>query len=226
MSKKSGHYTVFEEVLNASTHGVGIVFGIVALVLMVVFAAFKGDPWLIVAVSIFGASMILLYLASTLYHAFPWPAIKERMRVMDHCAIYVLIAGTYTPFLLTSLRGPWGWSLLGVVWGAAVVGCVFKIFFISRWQLVATLMYLVMGWIIVVALKPAIAAVPPGAIWLMLAGGLAYSAGVIFYLCERIPYNHAIWHVFVLGGTVTHFLAIFFFLILGTAPEQGAPVLT
>lgn len=207
-SKEESHYTIAEEVANAITHGIGVVFSIVALVLLVVYANLGGDTWRLVAVSIFGSSMLLLYLASTLYHALPQPALKRILRVVDHGAIYLLIAGTYTPFLLGDMRGPWGWGLFGLLWGAALVGIVYKIFFVGKFNFIATMMYLAMGWAVVIALKPAIEMIPMAALILMALGGLAYTSGVVFYLWDRLPYNHAIWHLFVLTGSVFHFAAI------------------
>ncbi len=212
--KTEKHYTVGEEIANSLTHGLGTGLSIAALTLMVVFAAYSADPWRIVGVTIFGVSMVLLYLASTLYHAFPQPSVKRVLRVFDHCAIYLLIAGTYTPFLLVNMRGPWGWTLLVILWATAILGCAFKAFHTGRWDKTATLLYIVMGWTIVIALKPAVESVPVGAIVLMLLGGLAYTSGVGFYLWQRLPYHHAIWHVFVLGGSIFHFLAIFFFIAI------------
>jgi hemolysin III len=214
---KNHSYSLREEFFNSLTHGVGAAFSVAALTLMVVFAVFGADPWRIVSVSIFGATLIILYLASTLYHAFQHPVIKRYLRVFDHCSIYLLIAGTYTPFLLVSLRGPWGWSMFALLWSCAVAGCVFKMFCIGRWDKLATLMYVAMGWLVLIALKPVIDAVPVGALLLMLVGGLAYTGGVVFYLWDRIPYNHAIWHLFVLGGSLAHFFAIFFYIALPSA---------
>ncbi len=218
MSEKQ--YTVKEEIASSITHGLGIVFSVVGLIVLVYLAVGVADPWRIVSVSIFGASMIILYLASTLYHALPWPSVKSVMRVFDHCAIYVLIAGTYTPFLLVSMRGPWGWSLLVVMWGIAVLGCAFKAFHTGKFDRLSTGLYVAMGWMIVVALKPALEVIPVGAMVLMAIGGLAYTGGVFFYSCNRIPYNHAIWHGFVLAGTVAHFFAILFYVVLN--PAAGA----
>ncbi len=202
------NYTIAEEVANAITHGIGIVLSVVALVLLVVFATQGGDIWRIVSVSIFGSTLILLYAASTLYHALPQPQVKRMLRVVDHGAIYLLIAGTYTPFLLGDMRGPWGWSLFGLLWGAALSGIIFKIFFVGRFNFIATMLYLAMGWTVVVALKPALEMIPLAALILMAIGGLAYTSGVAFYLWDRLPYNHAIWHLFVLTGSAFHFAAI------------------
>ncbi|MBP8132416.1 MAG: hemolysin III family protein [Candidatus Hydrogenedentes bacterium] len=206
-------YTIAEEVANAITHGVGVIFGIIALVLMVVFASYGGDAWRIVSVSIFGSALILLYLASTLYHALPESSIKRMMRIFDHCAIYVLIAGTYTPFLLGDMRGPWGWVLFGILWGSAVAGIIFKFFFIGRFDLITTLLYVAMGWTALIAIKPALAMLPPGALLLLLIGGILYTSGVVFYLWDRLPFNHAIWHLFVLGGSALHFAAVMAFAV-------------
>jgi len=217
-------YTFKEEVANVLTHGLGAVFSIVGLGFLVVFAAMGADPWRIVSVSIFGATMLLMYLASTLYHALPHPPVKKALRVCDHCCIYLLIAGTYTPFALVSLRGPWGWTLFGLMWGIAAAGCLFKIFFMdhakSCWQdRVSTLLYVLMGWMVIFAFKPSLELIPPGALFLCLLGGLAYTGGVVFYLWERLPYNHAIWHLFVLGGSVLHFCAIFYYIL--PVPQSG-----
>lgn len=214
MNDKRDEYTIGEEIANAVTHGAGTLLSVAALVLMVVFASYSADPWRIVGVSVFGTSLIMLYLASTLYHSLSRTQLRDLMRIFDHCAIYFLIAGTYTPFLLVSLRGPWGWTLFAVLWGATVVGCVFKAFCIGRLHKVTTFLYLAMGWTILVAIKPAMEAVPVGAVVLMLIGGLAYSFGVIFYLWDRLPYNHAIWHLFVMAGSTAHFIAVFIYFAL------------
>lgn len=213
MSRGEARYTWQEEIANCATHGLGAILSIVALTLMVVYASLGGDAWRVVSVSIFGATLIILYVASTLYHAFPQPPVKRVMRILDHSAIYLLIAGTYTPFLLVNMRGPWGWSLFGVLWGIAAAGCLFKAFFIGRWDKLTTVLYVAMGWTIVVAIKPTLAVVPTGALVLMLIGGLSYTAGTLFYSWSRLPFNHAIWHLFVLGGSTTHFFAIFCFVV-------------
>ncbi|MBW7863553.1 MAG: hemolysin III family protein [Candidatus Hydrogenedens sp.] len=212
MSEK--HYSLREEIANALTHGIGALLSLIGLVVMVLLAVWSGDPWKIVSASVFGGSMIALYLASTLYHAVPVPKLKHFFRKLDHSAIYLLIAGTYTPFLLVSMRGAWGWSLFGVLWGVAVVGCAFKAFFVGKWDKLSTALYLAMGWAVLVALKPAIEAVPVGGMVLMALGGLAYSVGVFFYVSDRIPFNHAIWHGFVLAGTAFHYFGVVFYVLL------------
>jgi len=213
MSQEPYPYTLGEEIANAITHGLGAVLSLVGLTVLIIYATYDADPWRIVSVTIFGSTLTLMYLASTLYHALPHPPVKRVLRIADHCCIYLLIAGTYTPFLLVTMRGPWGWSLFGVLWGIAVAGCIFKLFFTGRWDRVSTAIYLAMGWMVIVALKPTIELVPPGAMVLMAAGGLIYTGGVFFYCCHRLPYNHAIWHLFVLGGSAAHFLAIFFYVL-------------
>lgn len=202
----------YEELANTITHAVGVALSIAGLVLLVVRAAMAGNAWQVVSFSIFGSSLILLYLASTLYHGFTSKRVKAVLRIFDHSAIYLLIAGTYTPFLLVTLRGPWGWSLFGVIWGLAVAGITFKIIFGPKYELVSTAFYLLMGWVVIIAIKPLLAALPTaGFIWL-LGGGLAYSLGVIFFVWEKLPFNHAIWHGFVMTGSSLHFFAVLFYI--------------
>ena len=198
-----------EELANAISHGIGIALGITGLVLLVVRAALYGDTWQVVSFSVYGTSLILLYLASTLYHGVQHQRAKEILRIFDHAAIYLLIAGSYTPFLLVSLRGPWGWSLFGVIWGLAVTGIIFKLIFGPKYEIVSTIFYLLMGWVVVIAIKPLIAALPPAGLAWLIAGGLAYTLGVIFFAWEKLPFHHAIWHGFVLLGSIFHFFAIF-----------------
>lgn len=206
-------YTVMEEVAHALTHGVGAVLSIVALVVMLVWTAAYGDVWHVVAASIYGASLILLYTASTLYHAFPWPRIKGVFQQLDHAAIYLLIAGTYTPFALINLRGAWGWSLLGVVWSIALVGVVLELAMTKRVKWLSLSLYLGLGWMALIVIKPMIDTVDTGGLLLLVAGGLAYTLGVIFYVWKSLPYHHAIWHLFVLAGSVFHFFSIFYYVL-------------
>ena len=210
---KTKAYTVAEEVAHALTHGVGAIAAIVGLIFMLVWAVSYGDTFHVVSASIYGASLILLYLASTLYHAFPWPRVKAFFQQMDHAAIYVLIAGTYTPFALVNLRGPWGWSLLGVVWGIAVVGVIMEVAMKERKKWLSLSLYLGMGWMALIMIKPMIDSVEPGGLWLLLAGGLAYTFGVIFYVWKSLCFHHAIWHLFVLAGSVLHFFSVFYFVL-------------
>jgi hemolysin III len=197
-----------EEVANTITHGIGLLLSVVGFVVLLVLAALRGSAWHIVACSIYGATLICLYTASTLYHAVISPRVKRALRIVDHSAIYLLIAGTYTPFLLVSLRGPWGWSLFGVIWGLALAGVLFKFWFVERFVILSTAVYIAMGWLVVIAAKPVITHVPFTALIWLLAGGLAYTGGVIFFAAKRIPYSHAIWHLFVLAGSICHYFAV------------------
>jgi hemolysin III len=193
-----------EESINALTHGLGAVLSLAGLVVLVVMAGRYGDAWHIVSCTIYGVTMVLLFSSSTLYHSFRSERVKHIFRIIDHASIYLLIAGTYTPFVLVSLRGGWGWSLFGVVWGLALAGIVFQIFFVSRFRLLQTLIYLAMGWLAVIAIKPLLTSVPlPGLIWL-LAGGLSYTVGALFYLWKKLHYHHAVWHLFVCFALKRH----------------------
>lgn len=198
-----------EEIANSISHGIGLLLAIAALPVLVVHAVDGQHAAGVVGASVFGASAILLYLASTLYHALPQPRIKAVLQRIDHAAIYLLIAGTYTPFTLGVLRGGWGWSLFGVVWGAAVLGLVVKLLSGVRFPLLSTLLYLGMGWVVLVAIGPLVERVAaPGLAWLV-AGGLAYTLGIAFFLLdERWRYAHFVWHLFVLAGTICHFFAV------------------
>lgn len=206
-------YSLPEEIASSVTHGLGVLLALGALSVMVVYAALRGTVWHVVSCSVYGATLVILFAASTLYHSLPWPRAKAVMKVIDHSAIYLLIAGTYTPFLLVPLRGPWGWSLFGVIWGLALLGVVFKVFFAGRFKLFSTLVYVGMGWIVVVAIRPLWQNLPAGGLWWLVAGGVLYTAGTIFYLGRRIPFNHAIWHAFVLAGGLCHFLSVMLYVI-------------
>jgi hemolysin III len=198
---------------NTLTHGAGLAFSVVALAVLVVLASLHGSARAVVACSVYGATLVLLYLASTLYHGTRHPRAKRVLQIIDHAAIYLLIAGSYTPYMLVSLGGAWGWSMLGVVWGLAILGVLYESFFFGRLKVIPLLVYLGMGWMIVVALRPLLAHVPlPGILWL-LAGGLAYTVGVAFYVAERWPYMHAIWHLFVMGGSACHFISVLLYVL-------------
>jgi hemolysin III len=202
-----------EETINAWTHGLGALLSLGGLLVLVILASRYGDAWRIVSCSIYGATLVLLFSSSTLYHSCRSERAKHICRIIDHASIYLLIAGTYTPFVLVSLRGGWGWSLFGVVWGLALAGIVFQVFFVSRFRVLQTLIYLAMGWLAVIAIKPLMTRVPlPGLIWL-LAGGLSYTVGALFYLWKKLPYHHGIWHIFVLAGGVCHYFAILFYVL-------------
>ncbi len=196
-----------EELVNAATHGLGVLLSLAGGAVLVVLASLTGDPWKIVGAAVFLASLLVLYSASTAYHAVRSPAAKKRLKIFDHAAIYVLIAGTYTPFTLGALRGPWGWTLFGVIWGLALAGVVFKVFFTGRYPRLSTLIYLGMGWLVLVAARPLFTHLDAAAISWLVAGGVAYTVGTRFYHSPR-RYSHAVWHVFVIGGSVCHAVAI------------------
>lgn len=206
-------YPPREELANRLSHGLGIGLSAAGLVLMAVYSARFGDAWHVVSTSIFGATLVLLYTSSTLYHSMSDERLRHFFRKIDHAAIFLLIAGTYTPFLLVTLRGPWGWSLFGVVWGLALVGVGLKFWFAHRFNLASTIVYLVMGWLVVVAFKPLLVALPAGGVKLLFAGGLCYTGGAGIYLWHKLPYHHAIWHLFVLAGSACHWAAVFFYVV-------------
>jgi len=212
MKVKARDYTKKEEFWNVLTHGFGLALSIPALVLLVVYTSLYKDVWHIVSFSIYGATLVILYAASTLFHNSKTKKIRLRLNVFDHASIYLLIAGTYTPYLLVTLRGPWGWSLFGVVWGLAIAGAIFKLYFTGRYDKISTLVYILMGWIIVIAIKPLIANLSSEGLFWLSAGGLMYSIGAALYLIKKIPYNHAIFHIFVLLGSIFHFISIFFYV--------------
>jgi hemolysin III len=206
-------YTPREEIANSVTAGLAAALSIAGLSVLVSLAAIRGDAWRVVSFSIYGATLVLLYLTATLYHSFRSPRVKRFFQIMDHAAIYVLIAGTYTPFMLVNLRGGWGWSIFGVIWGLAVAGIVFKILFIGRFNALSTAAYVAMGSFILIALKPALAAIPRGGLLWLLIGGCAYTSGIAFYAWRKLPYNHALWHLFILGGSICHFFAVLFYVL-------------
>lgn len=207
--------TVAEERANAITHAIGAALAIAALVLLVVQGAIHGNAWHITSFAIFGSSLVVMYTASTLYHALLRPNTKRLFRKFDHMSIYLLIAGTYTPFCLTLLNGWIGWTLFGLMWGCASLGIVFKTIHTGRAELLSTILYLVMGWTVVLFIKPVYSGMSSaGFMWLIL-GGVAYSAGVLFFLLDRMKFNHSIWHLFVIAGSVFHF-----FSVLSLLPQQ------
>ncbi len=206
-------YSRGEEIANWATHGVGLALSLVGLVLLIVFASLRGSAWHVVSFTVFGSTLLLLYTVSTVYHAVRNERARSILRKLDHAAIFLLIAGTYTPFLLTHLRGPLGWTLFAVIWGMCGAGAIFQLFFAGRFVVATTAAYLVAGWMIGVAAGPLTERIPAGGLWLLLAGGLCYTVGVVFYLWRRLRYHHAVWHTFVLGGSSCHFLAAFLFLL-------------
>jgi hemolysin III len=202
-----------EELVNVITHGIGAAFGIAGLAALVVGAWRHSDALRTASFIVYGATLVLLYLASAFYHGARSPRAKRLLQFFDHSAIYLLIAGTYTPFTLVSLRGPWGWTMFGLVWGLAVLGILLNVFFFGRLGFVSTVLYLLMGWLVVIAIKPVMDAVSMrGLVWLV-AGGLSYTVGVVFYAWHKLPYAHPIWHLFVLAGSIFHYFAIFFYVL-------------
>jgi len=197
-----------EELANTLTHAVGVFLALVGGAALVVRASLQADPWKIVGAGVFSATLLLLYTVSTFYHAARSPALKLRFKILDHAAIYLLIAGTYTPFTLVGLRGRWGWTLFGVIWGLAVGGVIFKLFATGRFRLISTGIYVGMGWLVVIAAGPMVRRLDPWVLAWLVAGGLAYTGGTIFYHNKKIPYSHAIWHGFVMVGSICHGVAV------------------
>lgn len=202
-----------EEIANSVTHGIGLLLSVAGLAVLVVLAAFKGSVWQIVSCTLYGVTLVFLYAASTLYHSVESPRLKRTLKLIDHSSIYLLIAGTYTPFTLVNLRGHGGWTLFGLVWGLSLLGILFKVFFVDRFKIVSTTVYLMMGWLVVIVLKPLLELVPSSAISLLLAGGVSYTVGVVFFAWRKLPYGHAIWHVFVLAGSLCHYFAVLFYVL-------------
>jgi hemolysin III len=202
------HAHLREELASAWTHGLGATAALAGGAILITLAALHGDGWQLASAIVFGVALLLLYIASTLYHAIHHPVVKGRLKVFDHCAIYVLIAGTYTPFTLIGLRGTVGWWLFAAIWTLALAGVVFKLHFTGRFKRLSTMIYIAMGWLIVVAAKPMLAALDAWTLGWLLAGGLCYTLGTVFYHRESIRYSHAIWHLFVLGGSLCHYIAV------------------
>jgi len=214
MEKKDiTYYEPKEEKFNVISHAIGLVLSIVGLVLLVVYASIYGSAWHIVSFSIYGASLIVLYLASTFYHYSQSPKLRHRLNIFDHSAIYVLIAGTYTPFTLVVLNGWVGWTIFGVSWGLAIAGIILKLFFTGKYDKISTFAYVLMGWVVIFAIKPLVENLPfEGLMWL-LAGGIFYTVGAVLYSIKKLKYNHAIFHIFVLLGSFAHFIAVFFYVL-------------
>lgn len=205
-------FTLGEEIVHSITHGIGAGLSIAGLTLLIVKAVLYGNVNQIVSFSIYGATLVILYLASTLYHSFQYPRVKRIFKVIDHVSIYLLIAGTYTPFLLVGLKGAWSWTLLVIIWGLAILGVSFKALFVHRFQKLSVLAYILMGWLSVVMLKELSVNIPIGGLIWLAVGGVVYTVGVIFYVLQKIPYMHVVWHVFVLGGSICHYFAVLFYL--------------
>jgi len=202
-----------EELANSLTHSLGLVLSVAGFVALLVLAILRGSALQIVSCSVYGATLVCLYAASTVYHSVRSRRFKRVLRIIDHSSIYLLIAGTYTPFTLVILRGGWGWTLFGLVWGLSLFGILFKVWFVDHFKIVSPLVYIAMGWLVLIAFKPLLAMVPGGAIAWLLAGGLSYTVGVVFYAWRKLPYNHAIWHVFVLAGSICHYVAVLLYVL-------------
>jgi hemolysin III len=204
---------VREEIANSVTHGLGLLASLVGAFVLVSLGVERGETWQAVSAAVYGFTLVALYTASTLYHALKATRARRVLRVLDHCAIYLLIAGTYTPIALVGLRGGWGWTLFGLAWGFAAVGIIFKILATERFAVLCTVAYVLMGWLCIVAVKPMFMLLSPGALALLVAGGVLYTAGLVFYLSNRVPYSHAVWHLFVVAGSVCHYLAIALYVL-------------
>ena len=207
-------YSVGEEIANSVTHGVGALLSVVALTMLVVFGALSGDPWKLAAGIVYGLSLVLEYTASTLYHAMPQPKVKHVFKILDHAGIYLLIAGSYTPFMLVTIRDDGGWWMFALIWGLAIIGITVEAAWAYRPKWLSVVVYVAMGWLCVLAIGPMIENLDPAGLWLLIAGGLMYTLGTIFYILKKVPYMHMVWHLFVLAGSVCHFLAIMLFVIL------------
>lgn len=206
-------YTLGEEIANSVIHGLGIGLSVAALVLLVAFAVLSGDGYKLASAIVFGVALVLEYTASTLYHSFPQPKVKHLFKIFDHCGIYLLIAGTYTPFCLVTLRDENGWMLFWVIWGLAIAGIAVEAFWAYRPRWLSAAIYLGMGWMVVLSIGPLIENLDPAGLWLLVAGGLAYTVGTVFYVMKRVKYMHAVWHVWVLAGSTCHFLAVLLFVV-------------
>jgi hemolysin III len=210
---EKNNQSLIEEIANSITHGIGLLLSIAGLVILVVLASIHGDAWRVTCFSVYGGTLIILYTASTLYHSFPLGRTKYIFKIIDHSAIYLLIAGSYTPFALISLRGAWGWTLFGTIWALALAGIAFKMFSVKRFFVLSTMTYLIMGWLALIAIRPIISNFPSKGIVLLILGGLFYTLGIIFHFSDKLPFHHAIWHLFVLGGSICHYFAILFYVL-------------
>lgn len=206
-------YTLGEEIANSIIHGLGIGLAVAALTLLIVFAVQSGDGWRLASAIVYGVALVLEYTASTLYHSFPQPRVKHVFKILDHAGIYLLIAGTYTPFTLVKIRDSGGWWVFVFIWALAIAGIATEAAWAYRPRWISAAVYLGMGWLVIFAIRPLVEALEPAGVWLLVAGGLSYTVGTIFYVLKRVPYFHAVWHVFVLGGSICHFLAVLLFVM-------------
>ena len=206
-------YSPFEERINIFSHAAGLLFSLVALAFMATRASLQGNAWHIVSVCVFGASLIALYAASTMYHSTTRPRLRARLRIIDHATIYILIAGTYTPYALVTMNGMVGWVIFAISWGLAATGIILKLFFTGRFNLLSTLMYIFMGWMIIFFAKPLVVGLPIDGVYWLVAGGLSYTIGAVIYSISKIPLNHAIFHLFVLLGSFCHVISVYFYVL-------------
>jgi hemolysin III len=208
------HYSQHEELANSVTHGVGVILGIAVLTLLVIFASLRKSSWEVVSCAVYGTTFILLFLGSTLYHAIQNPRAKQVLKTVDHSAIYLLIAGTYTPYALAPLRGELGWIIFGAIWGSALIGIAFKVFFTGRFKAVSLISYLFMGWFCIIAVKPLYRELNTAGFVFLAVGGLCYTVGAVFYAWHALRWSHTIWHLFVLAGSLCHFFSILYGIAL------------
>lgn len=210
---KVNQFSLGEEIANAITHGVGMVFSIAGLVFLIIFSALYGSAWHVVSFTIFGVSMVFLYTSSTLLHSLPKGKAKDVFEILDHSSIYFFIAGTYTPFLLIAVRGTLGWTLFGIVWAIAIGGTIFKVFFVKRFVIVSTILYVLMGWLIVLTWPMLTEQIASRGMSLLMIGGLFYTLGAIFYVWRFFKYHHMVWHIFVLTATILHYFTVLFYVL-------------
>jgi len=213
MNTNINHFSQSEEIWHAITHGIGLVLSIAGLAVLVAFATLKGSALAITSVAIFSTTLIIMYGSSTLYHAISHQKIKKLFQTFDHSSIYILIAGTYTPITLITLGGAWGWTLFGINWSIAIVGIYLKFAYPGRFEKLSLVLYVIMGWLIVVASQPLIASMSNGGLWLLLLGGMFYTFGIVFYIKDHLPFYHTIWHFFVLGGSISHYMMVLFYIV-------------
>lgn len=206
-------FTKGEEIANAITHGIGALLSIAALVILIVFSSIYGNIWHVVSFTLFGSTMLLMYMSSTMLHSLPAGKAKDLFEIFDHSSIYFFIAGSYTPFLFIAVEGWVGWTIFGVVWGLAIIGTIFKSFFVKKFLLYSTLLYIAMGWLIVFAWQPLVDFLQPTGLLLLAIGGILYTVGAIFYVWRGFKFHHAVWHLFVIAGSALHFFCILFYLL-------------
>ena len=212
--KESKQQTKAEEIGNATTHALGALLSVAALTILIIYSLNQSNELKFISSIVFGCTLLLMYLSSTIYHSLRDPKLKHYFRIIDHASIYLFIAGSYTPFMLVTLNGAWGWTIFFIIWALAIGGDIFKLFFVHRFEILSTAIYLVMGWLAIVAAKPIYLSLPPGGLFCLVAGGLCYTVGVIFYAWERLKFSHMLWHLFVLAGSIFHFFAVLMYVVI------------